>query len=176
MFNIARARGVSGVCWYDGTVVRVLRCGDLIGDEDSTCQCVEKGVDPAAGCEQRARDAEEDIRHGRTGHGDHAADCDGECENDVDSWVHDHEFCCASELGGVIVDDASDAAAQVDEDVSIDGYCAEFDDKNPQVVEAFVLEVIRDPTLDDLSGFGDFDRFAHCLPSLRLVRRSDSDT
>ena len=43
----------------------------------------------------------------------------------------------------------------MDENVTIDAYCAEFDDENPQIVkpETFVLIVRRDPTLHVQSVF-----------------------
>jgi hypothetical protein len=45
--------------------------------------------------------------------------------------LHDHEFCRSMQLGGIIVHDAANATAQVEENVCVDNDCSEFDDEDP---------------------------------------------
>jgi hypothetical protein len=35
------------------------------------------------------------------------------------------------QLGGIVVDDTTDATAQVEEDVCVDDNCSKFDDEDP---------------------------------------------
>jgi hypothetical protein len=91
-------------------------------------------IDPTTRRQKAPRNAEKQIRHINTSHSHHSTHSDGQREQDVDGGVHDHELRGARELRGVVVDDAAEAAAQMEEDVAVDGDGAEFDDEDPEVV------------------------------------------
>jgi len=86
-------------------------------------------------------------------HGYHTAHSNGQCQNHVNSGVHDHEFVCSCELAGIVCNDASDTTTEVDEDVCINNDCAEFNNKDPKVVEpkSFFLVFARNPALFDVN-------------------------
>lgn len=128
--------GAGGVGCDGGYGAVVVMAGYIASDEYAAGERVQHGVDPTTGCEEGACDAEEEIGHPYAGHCDHAAYGDGQGEDHVHGRVHDHEFCGARQLvRAVVVHDASEAAAEVDEDVAVDGDGAELNDEDPQIVQ-----------------------------------------
>jgi hypothetical protein len=66
------------------------------------------------------------------------------------------------------------ATAQMDENVSVDAYCAEFDNEDPQIVKpkTLVLIISRNPTLHVQSVFDNHTDLAHYSPTPRLYQSS----
>ena len=60
------------------------------GDEDTAGEGVEQGVEPAAGRDERARDAVVGVRQRDAGHGGHATGGERQRQDHVDGRVQDH--------------------------------------------------------------------------------------
>jgi len=84
-----------------GAVVGVGLVHQLGGDEDAAGEGVEQGVEPAAGRDERARDAVVGVRQRDAGHGGHAAGGERQRQDHVDGRVQDHVARCFGQLAPV---------------------------------------------------------------------------
>lgn len=125
---------------------------------------VEQTVDPAAAGEQGARDAGHGVagRLAAVGHAPHATHGQRQREQDVHAWVQDHQRGDALDGGDVVQvrrvealalrrscgrHDVAGPMAQDEERQDVEQNGAEFEDENPDVVQAkpVLLERGRDP-------------------------------